>query len=321
MTASGSKAATFAIAAACAIALGACGDSEDDAKAPSGSAANGKTMTVQVAGREVSSDPQLAEKVPAKVRDSGTLTGAGTLPYPPWAVIDADAPGGVAGVQPDLATAIAAKLGLKFEFKKTSYEGFVPGLQAGQYNAITASLGDTEERHEVMTFVDSFRIASAFLVLKGNPAGLSNLDSACGKHLTVTTGSRQLAYVEEQQKVCEQAGKPKIKLTQFPEAPQAVLAVETKRVDGMLGDKVALGEVAKGNTKLEMTSSDEDFGVALVGTAFDKGDAELVQAYATAQQALIEDGTYKAILDHYDLGFAALEESLVNGEPLSASGS
>lgn len=315
------KGAFVALIAVSTLGLAACGGSDDSGDQTGTLAAgNAKAVTVNVAGHEVTTDPKLAAEVPAKVRDSGVLTGAGTLPYPPWATIDPNAPGGVAGVQPDLARAISAKLGLNFEFKKTSYEGFVPGLLAGQYDAIAASLGDTEERHEVMTFVDSYQVASAFLVLKGNPADISGPESVCGKHLTVTTGSRQLAYVDEQQKKCAAAGEPAIKLTQFPEAPQAVLAVQTKRVDAMLGDKVALQEIAKGNDKVEMVAPPEDFGVSLVGTAFDKKDTELVKAFADAQQALIEDGTYKAILDSYDLGFAAIDQTRINGEPLPGSG-
>ncbi|MNT51808.1 hypothetical protein D3C72_1887940 [compost metagenome] len=53
---------------------------------------------------------------------------------------------------------------------------------------------------------------------------------------------------------------------------------------------------------------------APVGIAVTKADTELTQLIADTLNAMIDDGTYQAVLDHWGVGSMALEEAVINPE-------
>src|SRR4051794_22427024 len=99
----------------CAVAVAACGGSDANESAPSstaGAAVSGAAAPVR-------------DKVPAAIRNTATLTVATDAPYPPNESIGADGKT-VEGMDPDLAKAIAAVMGLKADVKNATFDSIIP---------------------------------------------------------------------------------------------------------------------------------------------------------------------------------------------------
>ena len=77
----------------------------------------------------------------------------GTNPsYPPFESGTAD--GGVQGFGIDLGNAICAELKLKCVWVSNDFDGLIPALKAGKFDAIESSMTITEPRKKQIDFTD-----------------------------------------------------------------------------------------------------------------------------------------------------------------------
>ncbi|WP_417804380.1 transporter substrate-binding domain-containing protein [Thalassospira lucentensis] len=92
--------------------------------------------------------------------------------YPPWNYTKAD--GTLAGYEIELIDEICGRLKVECTVVAQDWNGIIPGLTAGKYDAIIASMGATDERREVVDFSDPYaRAPNGFLVASDGP--LANL--------------------------------------------------------------------------------------------------------------------------------------------------
>ncbi len=74
--------------------------------------------------------------------------------YPPFSGTD-DA-GRLQGFDIDIAKALCAKLETECAFVPTLWEGLIPGLLAGTFDAIVSSMSITEKRRQLVAFTDRY---------------------------------------------------------------------------------------------------------------------------------------------------------------------
>ena len=93
--------------------------------------------------------------------------------YMPFNGISPD--GKVIGYEVDLAADICGRAKLTCEFLPTAWDGIIPGLNAGKYDAIMSGMSITEKRLEVVAFTRNYtQSPSTFMVMKTGPlAGLA----------------------------------------------------------------------------------------------------------------------------------------------------
>jgi octopine/nopaline transport system substrate-binding protein len=85
--------------------------------------------------------------------------------YPPWNSTDPS--GKLIGFEIDLANDLCQRMQVECEIVAQNWDGIIPGLTAGKYDAIMAGMSITEERKEVISFSDSYANEPAyFAVLK-----------------------------------------------------------------------------------------------------------------------------------------------------------
>ena len=105
-------------------------------------------------------------------RTPGVVRVASGVSFPPMEYFDTDNKT-VLGFDADLGKALGEVLGVEFEFQNTNFDGIIGGLNAGRYDLSLTSMIDKKERQAEVDFVDYLNSGVTFMVLKGNPEGLT----------------------------------------------------------------------------------------------------------------------------------------------------
>ncbi|MGW4892221.1 ABC transporter substrate-binding protein [Kitasatospora sp. NPDC004240] len=291
-----------AVVASLSLGLTACGDNEkNEGGAPNASASV----------NAVKADEKLAAMVPADIKSSGKLVVGSDASYAPNEFTDEK--GTIVGMDVDLANAIAAKLGLKAEVQNSPFTAIIPGIGAKKFQLGMSSFTDTKEREQEVDMVTYFTAGSAAAVKKGNPDKI-NADDLCGKKVAVQTGTTQATDdIPARDAKCTAEGKPTIPNggDKFDLQTDVTNAVVSGRDQVMLADSPVVDYAIKqSGGQLEKIGS--TYGAAPYGIAMAKG-TQLSPAVQGAVQALIDDGTYKQILNKWGVEAGAIDKSQVNG--------
>ena len=149
----------------CAFAVAGCGDSSGSSSSGTSTATPSKAAGTAASGV----DAALRAKLPAAIRDKGTLTVAADATYPPNEFIGQDGKT-VEGMDADLAAALAGAVGLKASVKNATFDSIIPGLAAHKYDLGMSSFTDTKEREKTVDFVTYFSAGTSFYVkAQGGP--------------------------------------------------------------------------------------------------------------------------------------------------------
>ncbi|MEV7536952.1 ABC transporter substrate-binding protein [Streptomyces hydrogenans] len=299
-----------ALAATTLATLSACGGGDDTA-----AAAGGK---VTVAGVEIKKDQALHDLLPAKIKDAGTVRVATDVPYPPFEMFVKEGESTLTGLDYDLGQALGAKLGVTFAFTPQKFDGIVPAIQAGKFDAAMSAITDNKERQKVVDFVDYSQSGSGVLVANGNPGKITTLDDLCGKKVAVQTATHQLDLLKAHQDACGKAGKGKIDIQTFPKDSDAQLALRSGKVVAQLLTKPAAGWVAKTADAgkafdlVEDPAASGGYDATPNGIAISKQLPELTDAVQKALQALIDEGAVLQIYNKYGVGSILVKEATKN---------
>jgi polar amino acid transport system substrate-binding protein len=246
-----------------------------------------------------------AAKVPQKIKDAGTITVAMDASYAPNEFFDTDGKT-IIGTDADLADAIGTTLGLEVEKKNATFDSIIPGLAAGKFDIALSSFTDTKEREQTVDMVTYLTAGTGFYTSAEKPSEVTGVEDLCGLKVAVQKGTVQQEDVEAQTKKCDEP----IDIQVFTQQTDVDLAISSGKAQVALADSpVALYAVKQSDGKLKSTGKDYD--AAPYGIAINK-DTELTPAIQAAVQALIDDGTYAAILKKWNLTSGAITESKVN---------
>jgi polar amino acid transport system substrate-binding protein len=219
--------------------------------------------------------------------------------YPPFNAIDPS--GQLVGFDVDIAKALCDKAKVTCTFVAQDWDGIIPALLAGKYDAIVASMSVTEERKKKVAFTNKYYDTPAsFIAPKDtkitdfSPAGLK------GKVLGTQSSTTHANFLEE---VYGAAG-AEVKLYATQDEANADLAAG--RLDAVEADKIVLSEwLKKPDASCCEMKYDVDkekfrnyFGQG-VGIAVRPEDKELVELFNKAIAEIVADGTYKTINDKY----------------------
>ena len=280
------SAAAAALSAAMLIAVAACGttDGTDTASKSGDSSKDSSSTSIQ--GYDTSSiqkDDEIAALLPDSVAGDGTLTVGTDTSYAPAEFLAEDGKTPV-GFDVDLSKALAAVFGLKENTVSSTFDSIIPSV-GSKYDIGISSFTVTKERMEAVDFVTYFKAGSTFVVQKGNPKKIDT-SNLCGVKVAVQTGTTQEEEVNKDNEQCKADGKDAIDST--------VSAYAIKQTGDTLE---TLGE---------------DAGGVPEAVAIKKGDTKTAEAVQKAIQKLMDDGTYKKILDTWGVGSGAIDKAEIN---------
>ena len=302
------KIRTFAVALL-AVAVAGCGAGGNGSGGGSAAPSSGAGVSTNPAPA-VQKDEALAKLVPSDVASDGKIVVGSDASYAPNEFVDKDGTT-IIGMDVDLGKAVGQKLGLEVEFQNSAFDGILPGIAAKKYELGMSSFTDNAEREKVVDMVTYFSAGTKMATVKGNPDGL-NIDDLCGKTIAVQRGTVQVDDLTARSEKCTAAGKPAINQQPFQAQTDVTLALTGKRAQGMLADSPVVDyAVAQTNGQLEAVG--EAYDTAPYGVAVPKGDGNYAKAIQGAVQALMTDGTYKAILDKWGTTGGAIPTATIGG--------
>ena len=301
--------ASLAALGATALLLAACGGSSSSSSSSEASAAPAASTAASAAAGVGAS----AALLPQEYKDKGEINVASDIPSPPMEILAED--GTVSGLDYDLSQALGQQLGVKVSFNKQAWDSIIPSLQSGNHDIIMSGMNDTLERQQTLDFVDYFLGGFSILVAKGNPDGITSLKDLCGKTVAEETEVAQIDLIKAVSAECP-AGQ-EITIMELPSDSDAQNAVRAGKASADVLDAAVAGYSAATAPDLfeVVVDPNEPNGVEPVYTGIGilKEDSGLTAALQAALQELIDNGTYKKILDTYGLGQYAVTEAIVNG--------
>ncbi len=207
-----------------------------------------------------------------------------------------NADGSLTGFNVEIGEAICAELNRECVWVESDWDGIIPGLLAGNFDAILSSMSITPKRQEVLDFTLPFqRGGSRFVVAEG-----TTLDDTYGKLNDVKVGVQRGTVDHDYVKKFY----PESDIRPYPGQDEIWLDLSAGRLDaafvGNLPAQNFFGtEGGKGFVQVgEMHNDPEIYGVG-AGVAVPKNSAELLAELNGALNALLANGEFRRINDSY----------------------
>ena len=283
--------ATVAVAALAVVAA-ACGDGDE-------AIVEDETPDAEEATEEEEEAPE-ATGLLAELQEAGSIT-VGVANEVPFGFVDDD--GEATGIAPDVARAVLAELGIEeMNAEVVEFGELIGGLQAGQFDMITAGMYITPDRAQQIFFSDpDYCISESLAVVEGNPLGIVDYQSLIDNPdaiVAVASGTVEVQYLED-------AGVPDEQIEVFGDIDGMYRSLEAGEVDVVTGTAATVAtQVAArdGIEGVEPFFPVDDEGNEVFpcgGHGFD--DEDFRDAFNEVLNEFRADGTTLEIITAYDL--------------------
>lgn len=250
----------------------------------SGTAAD-TTAAADTASAETSDGGELE-----KVKAAGKLVIGIEGTYPPFTYHNDD--GSLAGLDVELGTALAEKLGVEVEFQEAAWDSLLIGIDSGRFDTVINSVSITDERAEKYDFSDPYYYEARRVVVRADDDSIQAPEDLNGKKIATNATNAFIPWYEEQG----------AEIVGIDTSAEAIDLVLSGRAD-FLGTSVPvlnayLDEHPDAKDKLKeafVIPNSED----VIAIPVRKGETEFLDAINAALAELRADGTLKAISEKY----------------------
>jgi polar amino acid transport system substrate-binding protein len=298
-----SRRASVATLAAMALVLTACGNDSTGGSSSGASGSSGSALP------SVSADQALAGKVPAAIAKDGVIKVGSDTTYAPSEFLAADGQT-IVGFDVDLFTLVAKKLGLKAQFETAPFDSIIAGVGSGKYEAGVSSFTINPDRLQQANMVSYYSAGTQWSTKKGNPKKVDP-ENACGLKIAVQKATVQVDDITARSEKCTAAGKDAITIDQYDAQSDATAAVVSGKDDAGLADSPVMA-YAVDQTKGQLELIGDVYDAAPYGYVVAKDQTEFAQAIADAVKSLIADGSYKKVLQKWNVQAGAIDDPTVN---------
>ena len=227
--------------------------------------------------------------------EEGKLIMATNAQFPPYELVS-DGEGfngtGFEGIDVEIASAIADKLGLELQIDDMDFDSALVAVQNDAADVVLAGLSYSEERDEVLDFTDSYATGVQVVIVKeGSDVTMDNLGE---KMIGTQRGTTGYIYASD---TPENGGYGEDHVSAYDNGATAVQALVNGQVDAVIIDEAPAKEFVAANEGLTILPGnwvEEKYCAAV-----NEGNTELLNAINTALNELMDDGTVQEILDKY----------------------
>ncbi|MCL1801296.1 MAG: ABC transporter substrate-binding protein [Promicromonosporaceae bacterium] len=257
---------------------------------------------------EINAVPEIQALLPERIRETGRLSIASELTYPPMEYVGADGRTAI-GLDIDIAEAVAAVFGLEPVVQAASFDSIIPGLGA-RYDLGVSAFTITPERLAAVNMVSYLSAGSQLAVAAGNPLVIDP-DYLCGVKIAVQTGTTQ--HQELQDLNTLECRLDPIVIYPFDSQGDATANLIGGRVEAMYADSPITAYAVERAEGVLMELGDI-IDAAPYGFVISESDAELAGAVQVALQYLINTGMLAQIAHAWGSEDALITTAQLNPE-------
>ncbi|TDQ59857.1 amino acid ABC transporter substrate-binding protein (PAAT family) [Mesocricetibacter intestinalis] len=233
---------------------------------------------------------QAADSLIDRINNKGTITVGTEGTYAPFTYHDAS--GKLTGYDVEVTRAVAEKLGVKVEFKETSWDSMMAGLKAGRFDMVANQVAlTTPERKATFDKSESYSWSGAMMLVRQEDNSIKTLEDVKGRKAAQTLSSNY----------GELATKLQAKIVPIDGMAQGLLLIQQKRADLTFNDSLALLDYLKKNPNSGLKTAweaptDEKVGAGLI---VNKGNEEALAKISAAIVELRNEGTLKQLGEQF----------------------
>lgn len=259
----------------------------DSAEADQGSAGESE------AGEESGADaPPASEAGSFTTAVEGKLIMATNAAFPPYEYVEG---GEIAGIDAEIAAAIAGKLGLELQIDDMEFDSITEAVKSGKADMGLAGMTVTPDRQEEVDFTVSYATGVQVVIVTEDSA-IASVDDLFAEGASHVVGVQRNTtgdlYTTDD---IEKKGLGTI--DRYSKGAEAVQALKTGKVDCVVIDNQPAQEYVKANPGLEIL--DTEFAVEDYAIAVKKGNSQLLSEVNKALSELIADGSVQKVVDKY----------------------
>ncbi len=247
----------------------------------------------------------------ANAKEWKTVRIASEGAYPPWNATDTS--GKLTGFEVDLGNDLCKRMKVTCEFVAQDWDGIIPALQQGKYDAIMSAMTITDERKKVIDFSVPYGTEpSVFAVMADSPLAKSLklgddrvdlndqgkakpvleklADALKGKSVGVQVSTIQADFMDKHL--------PKVTMRTYDKIDNAGIDLSSGRVDAMLGDRSVVEAVVKATPDKMIIVGPNFIGGVIgegMGVGLRKDTADLKAMFDKAIAEALKDGTVKKL--------------------------
>ena len=280
------KILTMALALSMALTMAACGSSNSGAA--STPAAGSSAASASAAGSSAAAEPEDA----FTTVESGKLHMATNAAFPPYEMTDDN--GGFEGIDVEIATAIADKLGLELVVDDMDFDAALLAAQNGQSDMVMAGVTVNEERLAVMDFTASYATGVQVVIVPEDSDITTVDDLSNDKMIGTQEATTGYIYCSD---TPENGGYGEDHVVAYTNGATAIQALLGGKVDAVVIDNEPAKAFVAANPTLKIL--DTEYGTEEYAIGISKENNALLDAVNGALEELIADGTVQSIVDKY----------------------
>lgn len=220
-----------------------------------------------------------------RIKEAGEITMLTNAAFPPFEYLGDD--GNVAGVDVEIAQAIADEIGVELKVIDMDFDGIVNAIQTGKGDLGVAGMTATDERRKSVDFSVNYVDAAQCIVVKED-SDIKTAADLAGKNVGVQMGTTGDLYVTDETEAV---------VYRYKTAPDAGNELATGKLDAVVVDEMPAKEIVKANSGLKVLDealTEEQYAVALK-----KGEDELAEVVNKVITELLESGQIDAWIEEH----------------------
>lgn len=265
--------------------------------------------------------PTAAVSLPASVvlAQKNHLLICTDFPYPPQEFFDEN--GDPQGLDVEIGTEIAARLGLKVQFVNSVFDTIIAAVNSGKCDIIISAQNVTTDRQKQVSMIPYFQAGQSMVAAKGNPQNINSPADLCGKSAAAESGTTEADFLQgagdykdkglTQQ--CTKDGKQPIDVVISQKDSDALQQLQAGKVAVYFADSpVAAYYTVQHPDQFQLVGQilePVQEGISVPCGAADCTGAPLAplgEAIKAALKSMMADGTYTKILTKWNLADGAV---------------
>ncbi len=153
-----------------------------------------ETQVVQVTAAAPALPTAVVKLPDGAVSQPGKLLICTDFPYPPQEFYDEA--GKPQGMDVEIGTEIANRLGVQVEFVNSVFDTIIAAVKSDKCDIIISAQNITTDRKKQVSMIPYFQAGQSMVAAKGNPQNINTTDDLCGKAAAAESGTTEADYLQ-----------------------------------------------------------------------------------------------------------------------------